>query len=332
MNVLVLGAAGFLGLHVVDALRAHGVEPRCGRRTRTNVLPLRSRRAVMVQADLDDEDGLVEAMKGADVVVHAAGHYPRHSLDREGALTTGLGQLRRVLRAAMAADAPRVVYLSSTATVAPAAGRLSDERDLWPTSPGLGVYHDLKWAMEQEALADPRVVVVCPGACLGPWDLRIGTSALLVGLARGMEVQHPDGPVAIVDAGDVGEAVARLALAPDPPRRVLLAGSNHRLHTLLDTLAGRYGVPRPPPPLSDEAARELADAEEARALAGGGRATLAREIVDLVVHGVPISARLAEDRLGLRFTPLADTLDRFDAWARRMRFIPERPLAEEHPR
>jgi dihydroflavonol-4-reductase len=323
VKVLILGAAGFLGLHVLDALRAAGVEPLCGRRRRTNILPLKSRRAVMVQADLDDEAGLLDVMQGCDVVVHAAGHYPKHSLHRDEALQTGLTQLHNVLRASRAAGVPRVVYVSSTATVAPAVGRPSDETDVWPVAPGFGVYHDLKWAMEQEALADPRVLVACPGACIGPWDLRIGTSALLVGLARGMNPPHPDGNVAIVDAADVGAAVARMALGAEVPRRVLLAGSNHRLHALLTALAARYGAPVPSPPLSADAACALADAEEARALEQGGRALLAREIVDLVVHGAPISSRLAEEALGVRFSPLADTLDRFDAWARRMRFIPE---------
>jgi dihydroflavonol-4-reductase len=326
---LVLGAAGFLGVNLVDALRAAGVEPRCGRRARTNVLPLRSRGCQLVPADLDDFDGLSFAMDGCDVVFHAAAHYPRHSLDRDAAFATGLGQLERVLRAASRVGVRRIVFVSSSATVAPSPDGPSDERHVYRSSPGLGVYHDLKWAMEQVALSDPRVVVACPSACIGPWDLRVGTSALLVALARGLDPPHPEGVVSLVDAADVGSALVQLGGMAAPPRRVILAGSNHGLQGLLEALAGRYGVAAPSAPLSAAAALALADAEERRSVAEGGRPALSREIADLVVHGVPLDAGLAARALGIAFSPLSDTLDRFDAWARRMRLIPDRPVAVE---
>ena len=331
MSVLVLGAGGFLGLNLVDALIAAGQTPRCGRRRRSNVLALRQRRAPMVAADLDSPEELRAAMEGCDTVFHAAGHYPRLSLDREGALAAGLGQLRNALDAAARAGVKRFVYLSSASTAAAAPeGGPSDERAVYTSYPGHGTYHDLKWAMEQAALAEDRfeVAVACPGACLGPWDLRVGTSALLVGLARGLDPPHPDGTVNLVDARDVALALVRLAAHPSPPRRVLLCEGNHRLHPLLCSLAARYRVAPPAPPLSAAAAVALADAEERRAAAGGGRPALSREIVDLVVHGVPLDARLAGTALGLRLRPLGETLDAADGWARRMRLISPLPLAE----
>lgn len=328
VNALILGAAGFLGTNLFDALRAHGIEAACGRRARTNVLALRSRRARLVAADIDRPAELLAAMRGRDVVFHLAGHYPRHGLDSAGSVARGTAEMRRVVDTAAEAGVGRLVVVSSTATVAPRAGGPSDEGCTWPAPPGFGAYHDTKWAMEEAALGGghPSVVVACPSGCLGPWDLRIGTSALLVALARGMDPPHPDGTVALVDVGDVAEALVRLARHPCPPRRVLLSGGNHRLHALLVALAERYGVPRPSAPLSAAEARALADREEhAWVHARARRPLLSREIVDLVVHGVPIDASLAERVLDLRPTSLSHTLDRFDAWARAMRFIPEVP-------
>lgn len=119
MTVLVLGAGGFLGLHVVDALSARGVPVREGRRRRSNVLALRRRGVPMVEADLDRPDTLSSAMDGVLVVVHGAGHYPRHSLDREGTIALGLAQLDRALDAAAREGVRRLLYLSSVATAAP---------------------------------------------------------------------------------------------------------------------------------------------------------------------------------------------------------------------
>lgn len=330
MSILVLGANGFLGLHVVRALRDAGFGVRAGRRARSNVLALRPLGVPMVEADLDRPETLRAAMDGVRTVVHAAGHYPRLSTDRAATLTRGAAQMTLALDAAAEAGVERFVHLSSTATVARVAGRPSTERDRFPRIPGFGVYHDLKWTMEAIAEAEDRleVITACPGACLGAWDLRIGTSALLVALARGLKPRFPDGLVNLVDACDVADAVRELVDRPCPPARVLLSGSTWRLHALLTRLAPRYGVPPPGPPISPSEAFRLADREEARCAREGGRPALSREIADLVVHGCAIDASTSRRALGLSYRPLHTTLDHFDEWARRMRFLP--PRVAEH--
>lgn len=324
MNTLVLGAAGFLGLNLVDALRAAGIDPLCARRKRTNVIPLRSRRARMIHVDLDDVASIEAAMSGIDVVFHVAGHYPRHSQDGLAAMETGLRQLQNVLDAAAGAGVKRLVYVSSTATVSASPNGLSTESDTFHTAPGFGVYHDLKWLMENRALAEQRfeVRIACPGACIGPWDLRVGTSALVVAAARHIDISHPDGIVAVVDAADAARGIVQQGVLAEAPRRVLLAGGNYRLHAMRGMLAERYGGAAPMPPVGASEAQALADAEERRALRENRRGTMSREIVDLIVHGVPVDASLASRALGITWSPLTETLDRFDAWARQMRIIP----------
>lgn len=325
MKPVVLGAAGFLGLNLVDALLAEGIEPTAGRRKRTNVLALRQRKVPMVQTDLDDPGSLEAAFAGADTVFHLAGHYPRLSLDPDGARETGLRQLNHVLDAAATAGVRRVVYVSSTATVAPSpTGAPSTEAHVFADAPRFGTYHALKWHMEQRALAEDRleVVVACPSACLGPWDLRVGTSALIVATARGLDVPHPDGVVSWVDARDVGLGLVRLGQHPSPARRVLLSAGGMRLQELLEQLTRRYRVAPPSKPMSADAARAFCDAEEHRAQAEGGRPALARELADLIIHGVPLDAALARRTLGLSFRSLSVTLDAFDDWARRVRILP----------
>ncbi len=324
MNTLVLGSAGFLGLNLVDALRAAGLDPLCARRKRTNVIPLRSRRARMVNVDLDDAASIREAMTGIDVVFHLAGHYPRHSQDGLVAMETGLRQMQNVLDAGAEAGIKRMVYVSSTATVAPSPSGYSTESDVFLVAPGFGVYHDLKWLMERRAAAERRyeVRIACPGACIGPWDLRLGTSALVVAAARRLDVAHPDGIVAVVDSADAAKGIMQQGLLADAPARALLVGGNYRLHAMRVALHERYGVPAPGAPIGASEAKALADAEESRALREHRRGALSREIVDLIVHGLPIDASLATRALGITWSPLSTTLDRFDAWARQMRIIP----------
>ena len=131
MRVLVLGATGFLGLNIVDALKDADLDVLAAYRKPS--LALRRRKVERIKADLDDTESLRAAMAVCDVVIHAAGHYPRHSQNPDLAIETGLRQSRAVLDAAAASGIKRLVYISSTASVAPADGRPSDERDVFNT-------------------------------------------------------------------------------------------------------------------------------------------------------------------------------------------------------
>lgn len=320
-DVLVLGANGFLGLHVVDALRAEGVEPRCGRRRRSNVLGLLSRRANRVLADLDEPDSLREAMSGVHTVVHIAGHYPRHSLDPAGTLALGVLQTRTVLDAAQKAGVHRIVYVSSTATVSPSDAGPSTEADRFDTQPNFGLYHRLKWAMEgvfAEA-CDIDVRVALPAGCIGPGDLRVGTSAMLVSLARGDDPPHPDGTVSLVDPRDAAIGIARQALRDDAPGRLILSGRSVGLHALLVEAAAMLDVAPPSAPLPAETM--LARARAAEAAAAGKRSALSQEIVELAVYGVPVDGTLATRALGVTYRSFAESLTDFVRWATPLGFL-----------
>jgi dihydroflavonol-4-reductase len=320
MKALVLGAGGFLGLNLVDALNAAGFPPRCGRRARSNVLGLRARKAELVTADLDLPPTLAPALAGIEVVFHLAGHYPRLSLDPEATVRTAERQTQALLDAVAQAGVQRLVYVSSTATVAPSGHGPSTERDVFSLAPSSGAYHRAKWRMEQLVQQERRfeTVTVCPGATLGAHDWKVGTAALLVAAARGECPPHPDGWVNPVDAGDVAELLVRLSRARRPPPRVLAAGGSYRFHDVLSGLGRRYGPAVLPAPLHSIEALAFAEAEERLAAATGQRPRLSSEIAELVVHGVPIDASLGKEVLGRAWTPLDITLDTFDTWARAM--------------
>ena len=301
------------------------------------MLGLRQLKVPLVLADLDAPETIREAVRGADAVVHLAGHYPKLSLDAQSTLATATTQMRTLLDACADGGVKRLVYISSTATVAPRSdGPLrahapSTEGDRFARAPGFGTYHDVKWHLEALVDAESRfeTVTVCPGACIGPHDYRLGTAAFLAATARQMQPPHPEGWVNVVDVRDVGVAIAKLVQHASPPRRVILSGEPWKLHSLLELLAPRYGAPPPVPPLSATDAVALADSEEHRAARDGGRPSISRELVDLVVHGVPVSAHLSRSTISLRYRPLSETLDAFDAWARRIGLLPSPAVPEK---
>jgi dihydroflavonol-4-reductase len=225
----------------------------------------------------------------------------------------------------MAVRLPHLVYTSSIATLGPAPpGRLADERDVARAAPEDSVYRAVKWEMEQELEGwmsrGLSASIMLAGGCLGPWDLRLGTGGVLVALARGELPWWVDGWASLVDVDDVARAHVEAALQR-AHGRFCLSGHDLWVRDLLSMVAARWGGRVPGPPLSPEAARARADAEEQEAAAQRLRVPVPRELVDMALAGQPVSSRRAARELGFAPRPLEETLDRAHAFYVRCRLL-----------
>src|SRR5581483_10986251 len=72
LRVLVTGGTGFIGSHVVAALREQGFLPRVLVRSTSNTAQLTALNVEFVVGGLDDPDQLVRAVDGVATVIHLA--------------------------------------------------------------------------------------------------------------------------------------------------------------------------------------------------------------------------------------------------------------------
>lgn len=326
-RALVLGASGFIGLHVVDALRAAGVEVRALRRARSITLLLRRRPVEQVVGETGDTASLVAAMRGCDVVVHCAGHYPRYSTHPDESIGRAVTETRSFLRALELAGRPRAVVTGTIATLGPAPeGELASEAMRLDAEPSESPYRATKWAIEEELdharASGLDIVSMLPGACLGPDDLRIGTSGILLGLLSGALPFWLEGWVNVVDVRDVASAHVAAALHTRPSSRYALPGRNLRMSALLPWLASRYDATLPAGPVHADVARVVADIDEREAEGRRGRVPFPRELVDLIATGQPVSGALAASELGATARALEHTFDETHACFRRRGLLP----------
>lgn len=121
-TVLVTGATGFVGSHVIEALSQTGVSIRAAVRKSSKIDYLRQYAVDVVTAGLDDEAAMRDAVAGVDAVVHLAAA-TRASSAEEFSRANARGT-RVVTDAVMFAQPapPRLVYLSSLAAAGPAIG------------------------------------------------------------------------------------------------------------------------------------------------------------------------------------------------------------------
>ncbi|MBI5230210.1 MAG: NAD-dependent epimerase/dehydratase family protein [Candidatus Magasanikbacteria bacterium] len=139
---LITGGAGFLGFHT-----ARGVEKLGGKSVIYDVAPVDISTyppgTIYIQGDVRDRAKLVDALKGIDVIVHAAAALPLEPAKEIRSVT--IDGTRTVLEQVEKAGISRVVYISSTAVYGIPKKHPIFETDLMI---GVGPYGESKIAAE----------------------------------------------------------------------------------------------------------------------------------------------------------------------------------------
>lgn len=254
MRYLVTGATGFLGAHVVDALRARGHEVVAMARG-ANRLPPREGVAA-VKGDILDAAAVRAATEGCDGVFHCAGKVSRDPDDAESLWRTHVEGTRAVLEAARAAGVKRAVVASTSGTVAISESADVVTREDDPTPYAIiqrFAYYRSKLYAEKEALSQNRdgleVVVVNPSLLLGPGDAQGSSTNDVKLFLEGRVPFVPSGGMSYVDARDAAEGMALAMEKGAPGRRYLLGGSNCTVREFFGRLERVSGVRAPVLPL-----------------------------------------------------------------------------------
>jgi len=131
--ILVTGASGFVGGHVVHALRADGKDVRCLVRDRRRGERLEAEGCELAVGDVTDAESLQAAVAGCDTVVHLVAIRQGKPEQFQRIVAEGT---RNLLAAAREAGVQRFVHMSALGTTA-------ETKDLLP-------YYGARWKAEQD--------------------------------------------------------------------------------------------------------------------------------------------------------------------------------------
>jgi nucleoside-diphosphate-sugar epimerase len=227
MRVFVTGATGFIGGHVARQLRERGDEVVTLVRSPEKAGDLERLGCELVAGDLSDDAAIVGGMAGCDAVIHGAAMYevgiPKSQHQRM--YEANVRGTERVLRAALEAKVPKVVYVSTIVAYGNTRGEVVDETYEHPGDGYTSYYEETKTEAHRVArrLSDEEglpCVIVQPGGVYGPADhsalgkqmndFLAGRMPLLVFPDLGMNMVHVEdaaaGVLLALDEGKPGES------------------------------------------------------------------------------------------------------------------------------
>ena len=253
-RVLVTGASGFIGRHVVDAALRRGWDVvalvrDAGAHHRRTAGELCRERVAVAEGDVRDAASVRAAMEGCSIVMHVAGVYSFDPADAGLMRDVNVGGSANVLREAAASGVERVVYTGSVSSTAFHDDRLATERDIAGPEEMRGPYKRSKFEAERlvrrKAAQGAPVVIVCPTAVIGPGDAKpTPTGRIVLDFMRGRFPAYLDTGLNFVHVRDVAEGHVLAAERGAPGARYLLGAVDGNLtlaeaFDILASLAGR---------------------------------------------------------------------------------------------
>lgn len=325
MKLLVTGATGFLGLHVLDSVRLRLPQAKISavvRRAETwRTAPHSPRHGdvQVIEASLT-ETGKIARAWGADsadeprAIVHLAASV-HHSRRGGQALHADNVAGTKAMVALAHATSARLLFVSTSGTVGchkDAGHPVTEDAPFCEATVGRWPYYASKIACEklvQKARLELglRATIVRPPVMLGPWDHRFRATSLIVRYLRGKLPFYLSGGMHFIDIRDAAAAMTQ-ALTLDAPAPIYhLTGWMGPLRDYFTMLSKVSGVPAPKYRLPNGMATVLA------------RATLGKlfdpVVIEMGQHHWDLSSSRAHE-LAFASRPPLTTLGETVAWLR----------------
>ncbi len=330
--MLVTGGTGFLGRAIVERLVREGDRIKALARSEDAARALGELGAEPVRGDVLDPEALAAAMRGCELVYHAAGANAFCVRDPSPMFEINVRGSENVVRAAARAEVKRVVYTSSAATLGERKGTVGSEQ-----SPHRGRflsnYERSKFEAERSvfgAADETGLEVVClnPASVQGP-GRATGSTQLLLDYLNGRLKAVVDTTLSLIDIADCTTGHLLAATNGKPGERYVLSGATLTVREGLALLGRLSGVEQPVRALPPRLAMTVATVVEGVAWVRRRPPRICRELARTLTHGHAYDGSKAASELGLRYTPIEETLRRTIDWWVEQGLVPAAKPHEE---
>lgn len=260
--ILLTGATGFLGSHVLYKLLQNGEKVRATKRITSSLENVKrvfrfygeDKLALLenvewVDADLLDVFAVEDTVKGMDEIYHCAAVVSFNPKDKEVMLKTNARGTENLVNAALEAGVKKFCHVSSIAALGRNTTKdIITEKIWWKPSPKNSDYSLSKYRAEREVWRASEeglnMVIVNPSVIIGPGDFTSGAYKMMQQAYKGIPF-YTDGATAFVDVRDVADAMIRLMKSDVKNERYIVSAANMSYRMFFNLLHDALGKKRP---------------------------------------------------------------------------------------
>lgn len=249
MKVLVTGANGFTGSHLVKALQQRGDVVVGLVRQSSNLARLSGCPVELVYGDISDREALKTAMTGVDWVFHTAAYVELGLVDAAKMERVNVAGTRAVMEVAQQAGVSKVVYCSTIGVFGDTQGRVVDETFQRTQTNFSSAYDRTKYEAQQIvdrfAAQGLPVVSILPSGIFGADDPHFGP-VLQQFLKGGLKVwAGGDRITGIVHVDDLVTAMILAAEKAQPGEHYIISAGDLTTREMFSLLSQKTGIPVP---------------------------------------------------------------------------------------
>lgn len=245
-RALITGGTGFIGSNIALRLIERHWDVRILERPGASRDLLEGGPFDFVNGDVLKPETLLPAMRGIDIVFHAAGVVDYWNQGVERMYEVNVVGTRNVMEAALKSGIERVVHVSSTSAMGIHPDELVDESYCFNVKKEQFTYGYSKHLAEEVVAEYVKrglpIVIVNPTTVIGPRDIRKVSSGMVVEVVKHcVPPLIPPGGVNIVPICDAAQGTIEAALKGRVGERYILGGENMSHRQIYQTIANVVG-------------------------------------------------------------------------------------------
>ena len=250
MKILVTGATGFLGHHLVKKLKKGGYQIKIlkEKSASTKLLDRDIKKIEIVEGDIRNQEDVESAVNGCDVVFHLVGMISYWNKLNNLQKEINVEGTKNVVNACLKYNA-KLIYASSNTTIGVEKEKLADENTIYNLFPLKINYCDTKFLAEVEVYKGIakglEAIIICPASMYGEGDTRKIKTDMTFDFEFPLNLFYPSGGISVVDVEDVAEGMIKAWHKEKNGERYIFVGENLSFYQIRKTIAKELGK-KPP--------------------------------------------------------------------------------------
>jgi len=301
MKILITGASGFVGSHLVKELKKQGYND-----------------INEFSGDIRNPEEVKKDVQGCDVVFNLAGVISYWSEMNKLAYEVNVLGAKNMVEACLEYGVKKLIHISSDVTVGIKKNGLGDETIPYSLG-GLKVnYCDTKHLGEEEILKGIAkgldAVIVCPASVYGAGDARKIQTDMTFNFKFPIGLLYPDNGIAVVDVNNVVNGIIKAWQAGRKGERYQLVGENLSFCEIRKIIAEEIGLKPPFIKIPNWAFTFLAYVFLGFSKIIGKKPKLTPEMARINRANLFYSNKKAKEELGLTFKPFKESIKDSVKW------------------